>query len=225
MDAFNQELLLKQMKSGDRQALERIYRELGPNVLRFLRSIDCPAPEDILHETFIAFDRQVHQLRPNSTILAWLFKVARNKAFKTSRSHTEMPPEELESIQVSSDDLDMKLAIQQAVQSLEEPFRSTLVLFHWEGMALEEIAEITSAPVNTVKTRLFRARQQLKTSLGSPKTNQSQKIQPKFNTIPFKSIMRDQSQTLFTYLGNFCSTLTKALFFTIRASQSGEASA
>jgi len=95
--------------------------------------------------------------------------------------------EQAEPVQPQNDKL-AALAIQKAVRELKEPFRSTLALFHWEGLTLEEIADVTKTSLNTVKSRLFRARQQLKTQLQTPGQMSKVKSTPSTGTRFTKTI-------------------------------------
>jgi RNA polymerase sigma-70 factor (ECF subfamily) len=60
------------------------------------------------------------------------------------------------------------MALQAALAQVSEEFRVPLVLFHLRDMPYEEIAEVLGIPVNTVRSRISRARQQLKGILGNP---------------------------------------------------------
>lgn len=167
----NYDQLFTELQRGSSPALDTLYRKIGPGLLRFLRSIRCPNPEDVLQDSFLALFQQATDLRANTNIQAWLFKVARYRAFKgVSKMH--MIPVDDANLTADTPNPDHAIAVRKAITSMEEPFRSTLALFHWEGFTLQEISGITGAPVNTVKTRLFRARQMLKESIlkGTKKT-------------------------------------------------------
>ena len=187
MDDIKQHQLFHSLQKGSTQAWETYYRNMGPSVLRFLKSIGTHHAEDVLQETFIALYRQAAKLRPDTTVQAWLFRVARNQALKQNSRREMTTLEQAEPVQPQNDKL-AALAIQKAVRELKEPFRSTLALFHWEGLTLEEIADVTKTSLNTVKSRLFRARQQLKTQLQTPGQMSKVKSTPSTGTRFTKTI-------------------------------------
>jgi RNA polymerase sigma-70 factor (ECF subfamily) len=188
----NDDHLFSEIQGGSSQALDTLYRKVGPGMLRFLRSIRCPNPEDVLQDTFLALFQQAADLRPDTNIQAWLFKVARNRAFKcVSKMHT-IPVDDT-NLTADTPNPDHTIMVQKAIRSMEEPFRSTLALFHWEGFTLQEISGITGTPVNTVKTRLFRARKMLKESIlkGTKRTGSGTSS----NSSPFLSLTRTLNNT------------------------------
>ena len=88
------------------------------------------------------------------------------------RSEPSADPEVLESIASDADTPEDSLlrqgevdAVRGAIESLPEPFRETLVLRELEELSYREIAEITSAPIGTVMSRLARARSMLLAAL------------------------------------------------------------
>jgi RNA polymerase sigma-70 factor (ECF subfamily) len=104
---------------------------------------------------------------------AWLARVARNAAIGILRRRREelygsdaIP--EKESSVTPARTVEGRAALEQlrgALSALDEADRALIVLREIEGMTYEEIAETMELPLSTVKTRLFRARQQLKRAL------------------------------------------------------------
>jgi RNA polymerase sigma-70 factor (ECF subfamily) len=116
--------------------------------------------EDIAQECFLALVRAPDRFDPSrGSLKKYLFAIARNRALNHYRdARPEAPLPEL--LTHSSPDLDLPVA--QAVAALPPSQQEALVLFEYEGFTLEEIAEITGADVGAVKSRLHRAREQLK---------------------------------------------------------------
>ncbi|PIE02081.1 MAG: hypothetical protein CSA81_08855 [Acidobacteria bacterium] len=165
LEDSQQKKLFQSLQAGSSQAWETYYRQLGPSVLRYLRSIGAPYPEDILQETFVALFHQASKLRPDTIVQAWLFKVSRNKTIQSKQGYAMNSLDDKQTIPHTQHSREDILTVQKLVRHLKEPFKSTLALFHWEGMTVEEIAKITETTKSTVKTRLYRARQQLKEQL------------------------------------------------------------
>jgi RNA polymerase sigma factor (sigma-70 family) len=127
--------------------------------------------EDITQECFLALIRAPGRYDSSrGSMKVYLFAIARNLALKQHRdAHDEQPAEDSEE-QFSFDprrSLEVSSAVARAVASLPELQREALVLFEYEGVTLEEIAEIVGADIGTVKSRLHRARERLRRILAA----------------------------------------------------------
>ena len=125
--------------------------------------------EDITQECFLALIRAPHRFNPaRGSMKVYLFAIARNLALKHQRD--ERPGEPLEELgdgggNDPAEALEISSAVAAAVALLPELQQEALILFEYEGMTLEEVAQIVSADVGTVKSRLHRARERLRRSL------------------------------------------------------------
>src|SRR6185312_8485390 len=115
--------------------------------------------------------RQVHRYDPARSFDTWLFAIAHNAAMDLLRRR---PGENIEDCALTArgpDALSSAIAhersslLVQAVGSLPALYREALTLRFEEGMKLEEIAEVTHAPLSTVKSRVQRGLQALRGSL------------------------------------------------------------
>jgi RNA polymerase sigma factor (sigma-70 family) len=127
--------------------------------------------EDITQECFLALIRAPHRYDSSrGSMKVYLFAITRNLALKQYRyARDEQPVEESED-QFSFDprrSLEVSSAVARAVASLPDLQRESLVLFEYEGVTLEEIAEIVGADIGTVKSRLHRARERLRRILAA----------------------------------------------------------
>ena len=134
---------------------------------------DPSLADDVVQETMIRAWRWAPIGPDGDMPRAWLARVARNAAIGILRRRREelygsdaIP--EKESSFTPARTVEGRAALDQlreALAALEEADRSLIVLREIEGMTYEEIAETMELPLSTVKTRLFRARQQLKRAL------------------------------------------------------------
>lgn len=139
--------------------------------------------EDTAQDAFLAYYRHMHKV-PENAVRPWLYRVTRNlcldqlrrRKFKLrlfrdlqSSENFELTPVDLRSNrpdeQAQSEEASR--AIEQAIQALPNRFREAFVLCEVQGLSYEEAAGIMGCPVKTVSTRLFRARQRFRASLGS----------------------------------------------------------
>ena len=172
------EVLLKRAGAGDQAAFLELYDRHRQPIFRFAYRLlgEVDIAEDVTHDCFLSLIRKPENFRPErASLRTYLFAAARNLALKHFRdSGRETRLEEVnEEPQLSPRQgplrklLDEELAteVRKAVFSLAPLQREALILFEYEGLSLNDIAEITGADVGAVKGRLYRARERLKTVL------------------------------------------------------------
>ena len=161
---------------------EIAFREHKDAVYRFAwrMTSSLDAAEDIAQDVFIsllrrpdAFDRTRGPLRP------FLLGVARNLALKRWRGESRW--EELEDEQFAAQPIDITEGetaemVAKAVRSLPPLQREVLILFEYEELALEEIARVVQSEVGAVKSRLHRARENLRRILAPLKPGPAERM-------------------------------------------------
>lgn len=136
--------------------------------------------EDLAQETMLKAYRAWHQYKPGTNARAWLLTILRHtfiNEFRRERgkAHT-VDVSEVESFTVFKDvqevdpegrffDQIVDEEVLRAIDRLPEDFREALILSDIEGLAYAEISDVTGAPIGTVKSRLYRARQALQREL------------------------------------------------------------
>jgi RNA polymerase sigma-70 factor (ECF subfamily) len=170
-----------------REQDEAFAREALPwmeDVYRFALSLtrDASDAEDIVQETYLRAWRSWHTFRPGSDCRRWLFTICRNAFLRSrERERLEVAPEDgdaeaLAAVRVHQQmmedgtdriltRLDLGPALSRALDDLDEPFRSAVVLVDLEDQSYETAAEILGVPIGTVRSRLFRGRRQLQERL------------------------------------------------------------
>jgi RNA polymerase sigma-70 factor (ECF subfamily) len=144
-----------------------IYR-LALSIVR-----DPSLADDVVQETLIKAWRAAPLDATGSVPRAWMTKVARNTAISMLRTRREDPtandrlPERVSRV-TPARTVEGRAALGElghALDRLDEDARTLIVLREIDGMSYEDIAAAMDLPLSTVKTRLFRARQQLKRAL------------------------------------------------------------
>jgi len=161
--------------TADPELLRNAIDRHAAYIYRLALSIvhDRSLADDVVQETMIRAWRWA-PIEPDGEIpRAWLSRVARNAAIGILRRRREelygsdaIP--EKESSVTPARTVEGRAALDQlrgALTALDEADRALIVLREIEGLTYEEIAETMELPLSTVKTRLFRARQQLKRAL------------------------------------------------------------
>ena len=155
-----------------------IYDDYYERVKKFIFALvkDEWVADDLIQETFIKVQKNVHQLREESKLSSWIFKIAYNLCQdhfrKTSpSSQREQVLSEKKGIlseplfQKKFEQHQMSACVQDKIRLLPESYQTVLVLFDLMGCSHQEIAEILDISIENVKVRLHRARQKLKTIL------------------------------------------------------------
>ena len=155
------------------------------DVYRFACSMtrDEADADDIVQETYLRAYRSWHTFEPGSDCRRWLFTICRNVFLRVRERErrkvevaTDAEFEALAALHVATrarrdgyDDLfarlDLRPAIDQAINALPEVFRLAVVLVDVEGQSYEEAAEILGVPIGTIRSRLFRGRRLLQEAL------------------------------------------------------------
>lgn len=126
--------------------------------------------ENVVQETFIKVHRNLDGFAGKSQFSTWLHTVAKNTALNY-KAHEERRPQSSgidptvigvttkESPQGDYELDELKANLDQALTSLTDELKQTLLLVVNSGLSYEQVAEITNVPVGTVRSRVFRARQ------------------------------------------------------------------
>jgi RNA polymerase sigma-70 factor (ECF subfamily) len=182
--------LVERVQRGDQRAFEllvvKYQRRIERLIARMVRDVDLV--EDIAQETFIRAYRALPNFRGESAFYTWLYRIAVNTAKKamaglqrdplmtesamaaadedgedTSRLENESTDGETpESLMASRQIAD---TVNAAIEALSEDLRQAITLREIEGLSYEEIAELMSCPIGTVRSRIFRAREAIATRL------------------------------------------------------------
>ena len=150
--------------------LERLYLEAGPGLLRYLtrRLRRREEAEDVLQATFVEAARFHDRLSSADSPRAWLYAVARNLVAALQRKAGLIQWNSLsdDSAARSGHDSDERLdGVRAAIARLPEPLRETIELRVSQDLSYQEISELLSVPIGTVRSRLHNAVEQLREKL------------------------------------------------------------
>ena len=179
-DTDTDEELLRRARAGEEDAFLSIYTRHRVARYRFacrlLRSES--AAEDVTHDCFLSLFKNPERFDPSrgTSLRTYLFAAVHNLAMKQfRRAGQEAWMEEATLTEPRTPDTDEPLsrlieaelsaAVRAAVESLPALQREVLILFEFEDLSLAEIAVVVDAEVNTVKSRLSRARAGLRRTL------------------------------------------------------------
>ena len=154
------------------------------DVYRFALSLtrDASDADDVVQETYLRAYRSWHTFEPGSDARRWLFTITRNvflrsrererrlvdlddgdvEALNTFAAHGQMVRDGTDQILSR---IDLAPALRRALDDLDEPFKSAVLLVDLEDQSYEAAAEILGVPIGTVRSRLFRGRRILQDKL------------------------------------------------------------
>ncbi len=177
---------IRRLKEGDVQALEELVRFYQDRVFRLAYGL-LQDPEDALdvtQEAFLRVHQSIGRFAGKSAFFTWLYRIVVNLCHDTRRKKARRrhefsldqaieereeagdPPLELADLQgiapdEASADLELEMKVREAMESLPEKHRTTLLLREVEGLSYEEIAEATDVNIGTVMSRLHYARKRM----------------------------------------------------------------
>ena len=172
--------LVERAQHGDKHAFEllvsKYQRKLARLLSRFIR--DSTEVEDVTQEAFIKAYRALPTFRGDSAFYTWLYRIGINTAKnylvamgRRAPTTTEIDSEEAESFEDGDQLRDLNTpenelatrqiaeTVNQTLAELPEELRTAITLREIEGLSYEDIANIMSCPIGTVRSRIFRARE------------------------------------------------------------------
>jgi len=167
--------LVRRTLVGDLDAFERLVEEHRDVVFRVAARIVGPEEaEDVAQDSFLRAFHRLSSYRDDAPFRVWLLRIVHNTALNAAQRRRPEPSDGVERELVlgtaepppptPSDELETserRERMRAKLSGLRPHHRSVLVLRELEGMSYEEIAEITNAPLGSVKGRLHRARAEL----------------------------------------------------------------
>ncbi|WP_439627191.1 RNA polymerase sigma factor [Gemmata sp.] len=135
--------------------------------------------EDLTQEAFGKAFVRMGQLREADRARAWLFRILRNlylHKVRDDKRHRIVPLDAVGDLPGRDADPTPDIdpaKLQQAIDQLDEGFRTPLILFYFEEFSYRDIAEQMELPIGTVMSRLARAKAYLRTMLSPPNANGS----------------------------------------------------
>lgn len=179
MDRTSDASLIQESLEGDSAAFDQLVLRYQQRLVHSLEHSYGSREDalDIAQQAFVLAWRKLSTFRGDSSFYSWLYRIARNAA-ATRRRKKRVQSGSLEQLADTGgfhpvDDNDSTApghrleqsedvaAVRTALQQLAEDFRAPLVMKEIDGFSYEEISQILNIPMGTVRSRLFRARQEM----------------------------------------------------------------
>lgn len=164
--------LIHRIAQKDEAALQDLYTIYGQRLYTYaLRLTDDPAQaEDVVQDALVAVWNLAGTFRGEGRLVAWLMGIVHHTAMKSLRRRSTPISEEMENRLPAANPLPEEQAqinqqaawVRQGLQDLSPEHRAVLELVFYQGLSLQETAQVCDCPLGTVKSRLSYARQALR---------------------------------------------------------------
>ena len=180
------DLSIEALKAGDRAEFSRLVETYSSPIYRLALKIlgDPQDAEDVLQETFIKAYRHLKEFEGRSSFSTWLYRIASNEAFMLLRRRHPEAVSVDEDVQMPNGDMqpmeitdwcclpeeefltaESRDSLDHAIDALSPNLKVVFILRDIEGLSVRETAEALRISEAAVKTRLLRARLQLREQL------------------------------------------------------------
>lgn len=161
--------LMLAFQAGDRASFDALFDRYREPIWAFFRrrTADPADAEELTQETFLALLQGARRYEPRASFRSYLFGIAFNvlaawRRKSQRRGEVSAPLEEFAS---ASHDPGATIWLRDALAALDPDEREILILREYDALDYAEIAHVLRVPINTVRSRLFRARMALREKL------------------------------------------------------------
>ena len=174
MEPVNERALVERCRSGDESAFQELVdRYKGLVFALIARTVqDRSRAEDLAQEVFLRVHRGLPYFRGEARLSTWIYRIVANVSVQ---DHARLPPVSLDderrapSIPSASDrqfgDFELRDRLEKAIARLPANYRLLIAAHYLNGVTYEDLAGALDLPLGTVKTQLYRAKQQLRRML------------------------------------------------------------
>ncbi|MBF0610425.1 MAG: sigma-70 family RNA polymerase sigma factor [Magnetococcales bacterium] len=174
-------VMVEKAKQGDQKAFEILVRKYQGKVASVIsRTVsDDPAKvQDLVQEVFIKAYRALNNFRNESAFFTWLYRIAvntaKNHVMTTNKMHNPLELDAEEGGELVAPELrdndtpesrllrsELLDSLRQAIDALTPQMREVIIMRELQGKSYEEIASAVNCPIGTVRSRIFRGRQEV----------------------------------------------------------------
>jgi RNA polymerase sigma-70 factor (ECF subfamily) len=175
MDAVNERELVERCRSGDERAFQDLvdrYKDLVYALIA--RTVqDRSRAEDLAQDVFLRIHRGLPYFRGEARLSTWIYRIVANVCVhdvgRPATMSLDDDPSKHQAAMSASDrqfgDLELKDRLEKAIARLPANYRLLIAAHYLEGVRYEDLADALQLPLGTVKTQLYRAKQQLRRML------------------------------------------------------------
>lgn len=182
-------LLVEAIKAGEMQQFEVLVDKYKDKIYNMARNITGSQQEaqDLAQDIFLLIYKNIGSFQGRSSLSTWIYRISINKCLdwqrkqqrKNSFLHTLYrstdqdqhidPMEQLPNRQPTPEEQYIKneqiRELRNIIQGLPEKYQKVIILFHYQQMTYQEIADVLELPVRTIETQLYRGKQKIREQL------------------------------------------------------------
>lgn len=173
--------LILHCQLGEKEAFQELLGTVEKKALAtaYLISGTRGIAEDIVQESYIKCFREIKNLKDPEAFKVWFFRILVRTGWEMSKKHSLLVPIDMckeevdlcynlkQDIDNTIEDYELKLIVQNAVNTLSENLKTVVILYYFNDMSIDEISKVIGCLKSTVKSRLFYARTVLKKELSN----------------------------------------------------------
>jgi RNA polymerase sigma-70 factor, ECF subfamily len=179
------QMLVKRFQEGERAAFDLLVLKYQHRITALISRYvhDWSECQDVAQDAFIRAYRALPNFRGDAQFYTWLYKIAVNTAKNHLVAQNRRPPTDdidaADAVQFASGERlretstpehealrdEIERAVARTVEALPEELRVAITLREVDGLSYEQIAERMDCPIGTVRSRIFRAREAIDTSI------------------------------------------------------------
>jgi RNA polymerase sigma-70 factor (ECF subfamily) len=174
MDPVNERALVERCRSGDESAFQELVDRYKQLVFALIaRTIqDRSRAEDLAQDVFLRVHRGLPYFRGEARLSTWIYRIVANVCVQDhARPGAISLDDERRQVATPSatdrqfGDFELRERLEKAIARLPANYRLLVAAHYLNGVAYEELAAALDLPLGTVKTQLYRAKQQLRRML------------------------------------------------------------
>ena len=184
-DRASDQLLVDRVKAGDKHAFDLLVLKYQHRIVKLIMRYvkDQAEALDVAQEAFLKAYRAIPKFRGDSAFYTWMYRIAINTAknhlvaarrrpldYSTDISepeafdwHANLQDHDSPEGQAIGDEL--RETVESAIAGLPDDLRTAIILREIDGLSYDEIAQVMECPVGTVRSRIFRAREAIDSSI------------------------------------------------------------
>ncbi len=158
--------LVRRATGGDLDAFEELIRRLRRVYgFAYQHLRDHDEAHDLAQEIFVKLYRNLARYDPERPFEPWFWKLAANTTINYRRKRVPMPAEASEDIEATESAVTHDPALVEALAQLDPAYRLPVLLHYYADLSLEQVSQSLNLTIAATKSRLHRARAQLRNSL------------------------------------------------------------
>jgi RNA polymerase sigma-70 factor (ECF subfamily) len=176
MHAVNERELVERCRSGDERAFQELIEQYKDLVFALIaRTVqDRSRAEDLAQDVFLRIHRGLPYFRGEARLSTWIYRIVANVCVHDqTRPSAQAPTVSLDDEKTGArvtpaaadrqfGDLELRDRLEKAIARLPPNYRLLVAAHYLDGVLYEDLAEALGLPLGTVKTQLYRAKQQLR---------------------------------------------------------------